>query len=78
MKFEFNLSFGEIVFNYILMMAVIIVAGFIGQWWLALIALPLFLRGLSGWCPVKTMLKNTRKAEGKKVAFENNARRMAA
>lgn len=77
MKFEFNLSFGEIVINYVFMMAVIIVAGFIGQWWLALLGLPLFLRGLMGWCPLKTMLKSMRK-KSKKIAFENNARRQAA
>jgi hypothetical protein len=78
MKFEFNLSVGEVVVNYVVMMFLIIAAGFTSQWWLALFALPLFLRGLTGWCPVKTMLKNTRKQESKKVVLENNTRRMAA
>lgn len=78
MKFEFNLSLSEIVVNYVLMMAVIIIAGFSGQWWLAFVGLPLFLRGLLGWCPVKTMLKNSKSAAGKTVSLKSHEHRMAA
>lgn len=58
MKFEYNLSIGECVVSYLMMMAVIITAIFSGQMWLAFLGLPLFLRGLMGWCPLKTMLGN--------------------
>jgi len=61
MKFEPNLSIGECVVSYFLMMAVIIIAGFIGQWWIAGFGLLLFLRGITGFCAIKAML-NTSKA----------------
>ncbi|MBL7796713.1 MAG: DUF2892 domain-containing protein [Saprospiraceae bacterium] len=57
MKFEYNLSMAEIVVSYLLMMAVIVVGIFSGQSWLAVLGLPLFLRGLMGWCPLKTLLQ---------------------
>ena len=44
----FELSLSSMLLRYFLMMAVIIVAGFIGQWWLAIVALPLFLMALMG------------------------------
>ncbi len=56
MKFEYNLSMTEIILSYLLMMAVIIVGIFTGLNWLAFLALPLFLRGLMGWCPLKSFL----------------------
>ncbi len=60
MKFEFNLSMTEIIVSYLLMMAVIFIGIFSGQNWLCFLALPLFLRGLTGWCPLKTYLsRNT-------------------
>lgn len=57
MNFEYNLSLAEIVVSYLLMMAVIFIGLFSGQTWLCFFALPLFLRGLMGWCPLKTFLK---------------------
>ncbi|MBV6440497.1 MAG: DUF2892 domain-containing protein [Haliscomenobacteraceae bacterium CHB4] len=57
MKFEYNLSLAEIIVSYLLMMAVIFIGIFSGQNWLCILALPLFLRGLMGWCPLKTLLK---------------------
>lgn len=57
MKFEYNLSVAECIVSYLLMMGIIIVGLFSGHPWLAFLALPLFLRGLLGWCPLKTMLK---------------------
>lgn len=59
MQFEFNLSLTEIIVSYLLMMAVIFIGLFSGQSWLCFLALPLFLRGLTGWCPLKTYLKRT-------------------
>ena len=56
MKFEYNLSMAEIIISYLLMMAVIVVGIFSGLNWLAFLALPLFLRGLLGWCPLKSYL----------------------
>lgn len=56
MKFEYNLSLPEVVVSYLLMMAVVIAGIFTGQAWLTVLALPLFLRGLLGWCPLKSFL----------------------
>jgi len=57
MKFEYNLSVSEIVISYLLMMAVIVIGIFSGQSWLAILGLPFFLRGLMGWCPLKSFLQ---------------------
>jgi len=57
MKFEYNLSISEIVISYLLMMAVIVIGIFSGQSWLAVLGLPFFLRGLMGWCPLKSLLQ---------------------
>jgi len=57
MKIEPNLSIQECVVSYFLMMAVIIIGGFTGQWWLAALGLPLFLRGITGFCAIKSMLQ---------------------
>lgn len=60
MKFEFNLTMTEIILSYLMMMGVIFIGLFSGMNWLCFFALPLFLRGLMGWCPLKTLLtKNT-------------------
>lgn len=59
MKIEPNLSIQECVVSYFLMMAVIIAGGFTGQWWLAVLGLPLFLRGITGYCALKAMLKRS-------------------
>ena len=56
MSFEYNLSFAEIIISYLLMMAVIFIGIFSGQNWICFFALPLFMRGLMGWCPLKTYL----------------------
>lgn len=58
MKFEYNLSVAECVQSFLLMMAVIVIGGFTGQTWLMLFGLPLFLRGIIGWCPLKTFLQH--------------------
>ncbi len=60
MNFEYNLSLAEIVVSYLLMMGVIFIGIFSGQSWFCFFALPLFLRGLMGWCPLKTYLKKSK------------------
>lgn len=44
----FELSLGTVILRFYLMMLIVIAAGFIGQWWLALLALPLFLSLMAG------------------------------
>ncbi len=44
----FELSLGTVVLRLYLMTLIVIVAGFIGQWWLAALALPVFLSLMSG------------------------------
>lgn len=61
MKFEYNLSIGEIIASFLLMMAVVIVGIFTHQYWLVALGFPLFLRGLLGWCPLKTYLNSRKK-----------------
>jgi hypothetical protein len=56
MSFEPNLTIGECVVSYFLMMAVILAGGFIGQWWIAGFGLLFFLRGVTGFCAVKAMM----------------------
>jgi hypothetical protein len=53
MSFEPNLTIGECVVSYFLMMAIILAGGFIGQWWIAGFGLLFFLRGVTGFCAVK-------------------------
>ncbi len=44
----FRLNFADLMLRYYLMMAAVIFAGFSGMWWLALLALPIFLTCLLG------------------------------
>ena len=44
----FKLSFEAVMIRYYLMMAAVIIAGFVGNWWIALLALPIFLSCLTG------------------------------
>ncbi len=41
-------NLAEMVFRYYAMMAVIIIAGFSGQWWLSIVAFVLFFAALTG------------------------------
>ncbi len=61
MKFEYNLSIGEIIASFLMMMAAVIIGIFTHQYWLTVLGLPLFLRGMLGWCPLKTYLKSRKK-----------------
>ena len=44
----FELSIYGWFLRLILMMAVVIIGGFTGQWWIGLLALPIFLSALLG------------------------------
>ena len=44
----FKLSVAGVVFRFYLMMAVVVAAGFLGQWWLTVLALPIFLSIMMG------------------------------
>jgi len=49
MKVEFlNLGIAKIILRFYLMMAVVILAGFTGAWWLAILALPIFMSTILG------------------------------
>jgi hypothetical protein len=54
---ESNLTMGEMIARYFLMMAIVIFAGFSGIWWLAVLALPTLLSAISGFCPIKYLLQ---------------------
>ena len=44
----FQLSFDKLLVRFYLIMLLIIVAGFTGLWWLAILALPIFFTALMG------------------------------
>jgi len=45
----FNLNIGTMILRFYLMVMVVILAGFIGQWWLAFLAFPIFLSSMLGF-----------------------------
>ena len=45
---SFELGLGTMLLRYYLMMMIVIAAGFMGQWWLATLALPVFLSTVLG------------------------------
>ena len=47
MKF-FEATVGAIIIRFYLMVAVVIIAGFTGQWWLSVLALPILLSAMTG------------------------------
>lgn len=63
---SFELSFSGVMLRFFLMMGVIILAGFTGQWWLAFLGLPIFLSTLLG---ISTGAKKTQ--EAKVYAFKS-------
>ncbi len=67
MKF-FELNFAQMLIRYYLMMMVIIIAGFIGQWWLAGLSFFIFLSAIMG-----AKLSSSKKAnEAKRVQMGDN------
>ena len=59
MKF-YEASIGTIVIRFFLLMAIVIVAGFSGQWWLSIFALPILLSAMAG-----VSFKNDKKTTAK-------------
>ncbi|MEM6395725.1 MAG: hypothetical protein AAF741_05210 [Bacteroidota bacterium] len=52
----FNISLTTVLLRFYLMMAIVLIAGFSGVWWLAILALPVFISNMIGlqlW-PAKT------------------------
>ncbi|MEZ5057966.1 MAG: hypothetical protein R2879_13110 [Saprospiraceae bacterium] len=45
----YNLSIGAVILRFYLMMGVVILAGFTGQWWLSILALPILLSIMTGF-----------------------------
>ena len=60
----FELSFGALMIRFYLIMLVIIVAGFTGLWWLAILALPIFFTALMGMSLGKKVTIHHAQAEG--------------
>ena len=57
----YNVPIHEAIIRYLAMMALIIVGVFTGWWFLAFLALPLFLTALIGICPVKRFFQKGNK-----------------
>lgn len=57
MNLNSNLNFTEVIIRYALLMAIIIIAGALHQYWLIIPAMLVFLTAVLGWCPVKTTLR---------------------
>lgn len=53
---EYNMSFKDVIFRYVLMMAVVITGGLMHEVWIMAFGLIFFLTGLLGWCPLYSML----------------------
>ena len=56
MNFNLNLNFAEVIMRYAVLMAIIIVAGALHQYWMVIPAMLVFLTAILGWCPVKETL----------------------
>lgn len=49
LRYEFfKLDFAGMMIRYYLLMAVVVVGGFSGQWWITLFALPIFVSAITG------------------------------
>jgi len=46
---QFNINIGTMILRFYLMMLVVIIAGFLDQWWLAILAFPIFLSSMLGF-----------------------------
>lgn len=49
---EYNLSYKEVLFRYLLMAAMVIFGGLMHSLPLMLLGLPFFLTAILGWCPL--------------------------
>jgi hypothetical protein len=58
--FTYNMGFYDIIIRYTIMMLLGIVGGLTGQLWLMVLAIPVFLIAIMGWCPLHAILgRNT-------------------
>ena len=71
----FKLSFAGVVMRFYLMMAVVIIAGFSGQWWLAILALPIFLSGIMAY--KSEQKEKVKKGTAKYVSLNQGEKRKA-
>jgi 1,4-dihydroxy-2-naphthoate octaprenyltransferase len=44
----FQLKISTLLLRFYLMMAIVVIAGFTGQWWLAVLSLPVFISAILG------------------------------
>lgn len=56
MQLESNLSVAEAFSRYAIMMIPVIIGGLLGSLWLMLLGLPIFLTGITGFCPLYHVL----------------------
>lgn len=60
MDFNPNLSINEILLRYALLIGVGIIAGVLHAYWLAPVAIGVFLTAILGWCPLKSYLNRNK------------------
>ncbi len=53
---EYNLSYKEVLFRYLLMAAIVIAGGLMHSLPVMLVGLPFFLTAILGWCPLYAMV----------------------
>ena len=69
-----SLDLTGIFMRYYLLMTVVIAAGFSGQWWLGLLALPIFISAILG---VKISLKSNQNRTSAKEAILQQRKKAA-
>lgn len=56
MTFEPNMNMAESFSRYAIMMIPVIIGGVTGQLWLMLLGLPIFITGITAYCPLYDVL----------------------
>lgn len=71
----YELSLPGVILRFYLMMLIVVIAGFVGQWWLALLSLPILVSILAGY-----KIGRQKKVEnaGKMVQMEKEAGKKAS
>lgn len=54
--FSYNIGMYDIIARYTIMMLLGIIGGLTGQLWLMVLAIPMFLVAILGWCPIYAVL----------------------
>lgn len=52
----YNLNLKEVMVRYAIMMLIIIIGGLMGNIWIMLLGMPVFLTAILGWCPIYQVL----------------------